>query len=91
MQLPGIFILGSRTGRILTQAGLKKLRKSIVGGGGFKPIHRDKKKEGIGGALDDRIGFMVRVLLPEDHEEETTEERLGMVDGDHRKLLWLEK
>ncbi len=83
--------LGAATGRYMTKVALKNLRKTIISGGGFKPIHREKGEPGVGGALDDRVGFMVRVLLPEDFEEETQEERLGMVDGDHRKKLWLAK
>ena len=85
--------LGAATGRVLTEAGVKKLRKSILTGGGFKLIKPEDPKE-VGGALDDRFSFMVRILeekdIPEGKAGEGGEERLGMIDGDHRKLLWLQ-
>ncbi len=76
--------VGSSYGRLLTDRGVRKLKKQIESAGGYKPI-KDH------GGLEDWVPFMVRILLQSDHNEETEEERLGMVDGDHRKTLFMQK
>ena len=43
------------------------------------------------GGLEDWVQMMVRVLLPDDTQAEPKVEKLGMVDGDHRKGLFDKK
>ena len=84
LQLTNVVSIGSQYGRLLTERGMKKLDKQIRSAGGYMPISEK-------GGLEDWVQMMVRVLLPDDTQADPKVEKLGMVDGDHRKGLFDKK